>query len=313
MSKKKKKNLTVIQLIRGTEIREHLKKSGIKHELYLTSSTTTIYVPALHTKYIISDSFLTKKQLGFIMRVKSHVNKTHHKIKNYDVSDIDYFKFAPMEERVYYDVDELDVNGAYWEIAHQLKYIDDKIYGEGLEVDKKTRLIALGALATNKRRFDYVPNEGRYKWVYDDKDEKLRSFFFHVAKRLDVLMGEYFDLCGGDGIYFYWVDAMFISKSRARGMIEFFEDKGLALKRNRIASLRVEKKERFTKVTAVQKIKELPYWTDIKIKPYLNINKREYELKMMEDFNDYLLKRVAMRNHFSNKRKRKQTRKKTSK
>lgn len=254
-----------------------------------TGNTETIIVPSMDTKYIVSDSFLSVQSLGFITQVKKHAEKTAIDRQPFESKDINYYKISSQErEGVYYDVCEVDVNGAYWEIAKRLGYIDEKIYQKGLTVDKKTRLIALGAMATVKRCIQYTYDKGANKYNYeylgDRVNETTRSYFFHIAKTLDVLMNQFIQENGANGIYLYWVDAFFVDTYRAREIEEFFKLHGLAVKRKNIAAINCKIKKSTKKIYCIEVEERTGTRTDIRIKPFFEIDEKVRRRQSIAEF-----------------------------
>ena len=242
--------MNVIKLKKENGLIESLAKRGIVHELQFTSNTTTVI--ANNTKYIIAENFLSFKELGFVSKVKKYAQRSGFEEMPISASDINYFKYSPSiftEDKIYFDVVELDANQAYWEIAKSIGYISEEIYLEGLKVDKATRLIALGSMATNKRRFLFDPLKNEYEDLEDIVNPVTRSYFFHIAKELDLLMSEFCEKHNWEGIYFYWVDAFFISNLMAKLLIDFFAENGLEVKEKRIKSMKVKRTRTGHKIT----------------------------------------------------------------
>lgn len=181
----------------------------------ITGSTRTIIVDRMNTKYLCTESNLPFKTLGFIKQVKSRAEKTGIEIQPWKGRDIDYFKFSNLRPGVYKDVIEIDVNGAYWEIAHRLGYTDRETYKAGKKVEKRDRLVALGSLATVKRIYEFDGENSRS--LGEEKNDVTRSYFFHVARELDLIMKKVFHLYE-QRVLFYWVDAFFV-ESKAQGFV----------------------------------------------------------------------------------------------
>lgn len=276
-----------------------LRKKGIGHEIQLTTNTTTIIVETKKgdkKKYLVSDEFLTNKELGFVMQVKRYAESICSEKINVSVSEINYFKFSPvLNEGVFFDVVEMDVNGAYWKIALNKGYISEKIYKKGLTVSKKCRLVALGALATNKRVFGYDAKNDFYRHEKDIKNEVTRSMFFDIARELDMLMMEFCEMVNWDGVYFYWVDAFFMSRLRAKQLSDFFEQKGLFLKSVDARSMKVERKGNDYFVNVLIKRREQKGQTDIKIKPFQCLDRAEKRKKIMNEFMSFIPKHLRER------------------
>lgn len=287
--------MNTINLERDTQILKMVHRAKIDYIEELTGNTRTIIVPKMKTKYLISDSFLSFKDLGFISQVKSFSNSTGIEKQPFDSGDINYFKMNhEHRDGLFYDVCEIDVNGAYWEIAKRKGYISEKIYKKGLTVDKKTRLIALGALATVKRRFEFSYNSETGKYdenrLEDKKNEITRSYFFDVAKELDIIMNEFCEINGMNGIYLFWVDAFFVDNYRAKEMVDFFAKKGLKVKRKKIPVIRCLTGKNSKKVWATEIVREEKEFTTFKIKPFFEGSEGYSRKRAIRNFRETVLK-----------------------
>lgn len=175
----------------------------------ITGSTRTVISHKTNTKYICSDSRMQMKTLGFIRSVKTFAGNCGIDKSPFTARDIDYYRFRDIMPGVYRDVIEVDVKEAYWRGAFDKGYISEEIYLKGQKIPKKDRLIAFGALATVKHRY-YFDGES-VKPTGIECNETTRSYFFDVARDLDVLMKSVFDLLEYS-ILWYWVDAFFLKK-----------------------------------------------------------------------------------------------------
>ncbi|MDV7401373.1 hypothetical protein RZS08_58690, partial [Arthrospira platensis SPKY1] len=91
-----------------------------------------------------------------------------------------YFRYAQrLKPGLFHIAAETDVNAAYWNEAHALGYIDSEIHEKGMKLDKHARLIAWGAIASQKKVFEF--QGGKYTALPVQENPRERSFFFHVA------------------------------------------------------------------------------------------------------------------------------------
>ena len=86
--------------------------------------------------------------------------------------------------------------------------IDEGFYKKCLGLDKKTRLVLMGSIATKRRRTVYV---GGKAVLYEPKtsDPVLRSAWFNIVDYVDKCLHEFATLCG-DRFIFYWVDGIYL-------------------------------------------------------------------------------------------------------
>lgn len=144
---------------------------------------------------------------------------------------IKYNSFRVVQDGVYNDIVEVDLNGAYWTAAHMHGIITDEIYREGLEKPKHIRLAALGALATHADEYYFNGKSYYQKRPEDYKtpeqialEKWRRSAFFHVAAYISRAM-EAAAMIGGKLALFFWVDALFVHRSAAPEIREFLSEK----------------------------------------------------------------------------------------
>ena len=213
-----KKRQTYI-LPSSSKIIKSLSRKGIPFEIAFTNSTTNIKceIGGHPVKYLCSERGLRPSQLGFIQKVKSHVESLEKPRVNVPISDIKYFQYNDLQRGVVRAGKRVDVNKAYWELARRLGYISEDIFQEGLKIDKMTRLIAWGAIAATKRT--YWCENGKKNYIGEKCNHVTRSYFFDVADELGKIMAETLDR-HRKSILFYWVDAFFIRGTSAPALVQ---------------------------------------------------------------------------------------------
>lgn len=221
----------------------------------------TVVLKSVLGHFICSQGHLTPKELGFIKKVKTYANKQPESSIKYNSTDVNYFKFClPVETQKIYNVCEIDINMAYWQIAYNLGYISEKIFNESIEREKEIlnsdlsneektkaiktnkhlRLISLGSLATVKHKyiFDGV-NEPQL--VEKIVNEKTRNFWFIISHHLGLIMQTVFDACKTKPLL-YWVDAFFVDISEKIFIQQFIKEKfSLDVKIKELSYIRTEK------------------------------------------------------------------------
>jgi hypothetical protein len=195
------------------------------HKLFLTNSTTVIKTEG---KAFLIGEQMNFKDMHFMQKVKKSAMETglpEVKLKR----KVSYIQYSDIQNGTYEEATELDVNGAYWKIAYNLGYIPLDIYEEGLEVDKKCRLMALGGLATSKIVYEYNPRTDKYFKTDKIENPITRSYFFDIANTLDGIMKSIMEGVSKN-IYFYWVDAFFMKDFLSEYVTEALLKKGLYCK-----------------------------------------------------------------------------------
>jgi len=191
---------------------EYLYKQGMSFTLVKSGGSYEL-VSSLWNEKAAARGFKAD-DLQFINRVRSYIEKNNVALDFIDTyykgEDIQYIKVKDYAVgEVIEDLIYIDINGAYWQTAHQLGIINDSLYVKGLEVNKVVRLAALGSLAKTKDI-----------WNYDGKDfkktETIRSpnenLWFAICKRVSDVMSEVVNAIGDDFV-FYWVDGIYVKNT----------------------------------------------------------------------------------------------------
>lgn len=195
----------------GTDILKILQNRGIPHTVKYTNATRIISTET--KRYVVSPKRLKFKDFQFIQKVKKCALECEKPAFPSDLKP-SYYKYMNTKTGLYEDVTEVDVSAAYWTLAYRLGYLTDEIYQLGTTVPKFTRLIGWGAIASNPISYQF--NGEKYIKIGSPPDEdhqRTRSYFFAVAYELDEIMKEAIGENRED-IFFYWVDAFFIRKSK---------------------------------------------------------------------------------------------------
>ena len=205
---------------------DFLLKHKIPHTKRITNSTTVIKTE--QATWICSDSQIPFKDLAFMNKVKKEAIIP---VGGFPYEQIKYNSFRVVQDGVYPEIVEIDLNGAYWKAAHMQGIITDEIYQEGLEKPKHIRLAALGALATHATEYYFNGNDYFERRPEDYKTPELmhaeqwrRSAFFHVAAYISRAM-QAAAMMGGNLALFFWVDALFVRASAASEIQEFINKK----------------------------------------------------------------------------------------
>ena len=121
-----------------------LESRGIPFHISLT--TNTIIIRTTTHKIIGTEKDLNFKDLGFIKKVKNHIQQQEAE-REFTSNEVSYFSFNPRLNRdlFSFSVSEIDLSRAYWEVAYRLGYLNREIYLMGMNPDlrKELRLIAL--------------------------------------------------------------------------------------------------------------------------------------------------------------------------
>ncbi len=226
-----------------------LKSMSLPFELHVNNNSLTIYEDGF--AYYTSDSIEKEEEdielnhLRFIFAVKAHVEqKIKEKIlipKRLFKQRINFFDPGKRRTGSTRDAVEVDIDSAYWETAYKENVVSGPIYRYGKTVPKKVRLMALGSLA--KRTTVYVFDGKKMK-----RDRILRNpgteyFWNKICKTVADVMTTVAAEIPDKNYYFYWVDAIFVSKSKSNAVKKMFAIAGYDYKTKKVEKITFSKKE----------------------------------------------------------------------
>ena len=225
----------------NSDFLKNLIRKGIPHTVKYSGASTYVTVGERH--WVFTDKGLKMAELGFLSQVKAHVKK----LPQSDFPEFPahikqpaYFRYTKaLKPGFFHIAAETDINAAYWNTAYQLGYIDEKIHKKGMLLDKHARLIAWGAIAAQKKVFNF--DGAKYKQVPTEQNKRIRSFFFHVAHEVGAAMET---ACKATGTLFFWVDALF-SEGDGHEQAEALEAAGFAIKQKQIEYIEVKPVNKF--------------------------------------------------------------------
>lgn len=213
------------------KVLNRLARLNIPHHVASTNKTDiiTVYPPDREPyRYLATFGGLTRPELGFIKETKKEAESSATRPEGNTAKSIFYYRFRDLKPGTYEGVTELDVNSAYWLIAYRRGIISKRTYQKGLEdVSKMARLVALGSLATVKRHYEYDTETGKYLECEAEYNERTRSYFFDIAKELDIIMAR---IIQTHHVLFYWVDAFILYDYHAAAVKAELEKEGLPAK-----------------------------------------------------------------------------------
>lgn len=232
-----------IKLPHAAAVLRFLEKNGIPYQVDSTNSTDkiTAILPKGKTVWLCGPNDFKPAELGFIKRVKKCALNSRCKPEWNTARHISYYRFRDLPPGNYDGVTEVDVNGAYWNIAYQKGIIDQAIWSEGKTVPKLCRLAALGAMATRPRSYEWKPETGYTKPPppeYTDDQQRLRSYFFDIASHLDRIMTAGIE---AHDVLFYWVDAFFVQDHAADTMFYELAKHGLSAKTKPVKEIQISR------------------------------------------------------------------------
>ena len=179
------------------------------------NGSNTTYIKGLYDydfiRYISSSNYLSDEGLSLIRSVKASATHCKHPNTGVGLGMIkltnNYKGFVGDRRK---DICEVDLSRAYWEAALKLGFISKKVYKKAEQAEKKHRLIALGALAS---QYDvYISEKGEEpKFSHVKRNDRLRSYFFSCCLEIELIMKEIRRELK-EYVHSYWVDAVFVDK-----------------------------------------------------------------------------------------------------
>ena len=219
-----------------TAIINQLKARKKAFFIYQTLYTKKIFTETENFSYT-QKTDLKKTDLAFIKQVKDNAKKLEN-IPFLEAKDIHYIdrNETLKEDRFFKGGYEIDLNSAFWNFAFQEKFISEPLYEKGLLMPKKTRLIALGALAKKITVMKYTGDE--FLPIEFIKSVKTQGVFFRVAQLTSYLMQE-LKFISGDDYLFFWCDAIFLKNETAFKLcVDYLEGMNYAFKSYKIDAIK---------------------------------------------------------------------------
>jgi hypothetical protein len=177
-------------------------------------------------------------ELAFVKSFREYFKKNGKSLQ-YDKSYVDvqpeYSRFF-VKEGVYDNIVEVDVNRAYPTAGRILGIIPDSLYERGCRLTKHAFLVAIGSLY-RKKKVIFVDSKGKRKLLMNEEREPhMADIWKSIVGFMDVAMKKAATTID-KGLYFYWCDAVFISKEKADDFVKRMEEQGFNCKKKAIRRL----------------------------------------------------------------------------
>ncbi len=206
---------------------EELKKRGEYFELIQTTYTRKI------KKKYCTVFFNPEGEADF--KTLCLINKVRKDAKIYMENDCvirdSYINFFNMVRRPEANkiIHKIDIRGAYWNYAKHLgvvsketnEYFLNLYEDERVKVAKKSRLKALGSLATKKYIVQYINGK-------PDREnelvtiEKTKPLYMEICRGIDDIMQSC--VRNIEGCFYYYWDCIFIDRNFSQKAVDFFKD-----------------------------------------------------------------------------------------
>lgn len=213
-----------------------------KETFEVTRTPSTMIVETATEKTIIGEK-KSKMIFPAFQKIKKDVKKCGIIPLPLDPTFINYF-IAPVYQPGFFDEFYCyDINGAYPTTMLNEGFINQDTYDYVMKQKKDIRLPAIGMLARNATRWQFIEGE---KMSMRTETSEWRDYFFHVSNIVDealqiVVQRERRNLI------FYWVDGIFVKKpSDHIGYI--LEKCGYTFKIERCRRFHVKRKKGYSRV-----------------------------------------------------------------
>ena len=198
---------------------ECLKINDVEFNIEQSSSKITVISNEFKRTYFPND-FRNKSGLHFIKKLKDGIKKDFSGYSfDKKINYIRQNKKMALNKWYTKDIFEIDLKAAYWYFALKNGFIDKQMFEEGLTIDKKVRLMALGSLAKTITTFKYKGFDLIENPIVNDSPE-TKGIFFKVAYDTGIVMNNLMKNLKDEDVFFYWVDAIFFKGIKNKEKIE---------------------------------------------------------------------------------------------
>lgn len=206
-------------------------KIGVPYKYVRSGASTYLYVNGVcWYSYAVGQAReLPANEIYFISKVKRFIEKEGRHTRGGKLykneAEIKYMDHDwGIEDGQGFDhCYSVDIDRAYWQAALELDYITKDIYYEGVKLDKRIRLAALGTFAKTKYHYSF---DGQRE-VFDYKEDPVcPEVFLNCAYIVYKLMDGCKGIAGADFV-FYWTDGVYVkSKAAAEACMVWLKEQG---------------------------------------------------------------------------------------
>jgi len=190
---------------------DYLRKNNIVHSLYTSNYTTKI--ESAGAIYNFADRLMNAKAfIGYQMIKKDIREFTANGEPQINKYDLEYFSTDIVGSIFKRQAYLVDIKSAYATILLNDGFITEKTFNYINSLPKKDRLAAVGMLASQKNKFNFV---GKELISIERIQNPLQNYFWYCVKRTSELMNE---IREENKTLFFWVDGIYfqtLKESRA--------------------------------------------------------------------------------------------------
>lgn len=174
-----------------------------------TSYTTMLHLPRHNVNYFFLKES-NKEAQKLCSKIKSEVKKSNIHVDNVRSGHVKYFRANNLKDCNYKKVYNVDITDCYPSTLQKMGFITEKLYLEMKEIDKITKLKAIGQIATRKTIYEYT--NGICDSLRIKEDELLRNIWFTICHEC----GEAIYQCQINikSFLFFWFDGIYFKDKK---------------------------------------------------------------------------------------------------
>lgn len=240
-------------------ITESLKRNLYSFTRVRTSGTCTLITKKEKIE-IIPVGELSGRGARFVGEVKKHFSGMKKPLRlSHDRAFYEYFRPVSTYMEIE-DVVEIDINHAYWESARKLGYLTPELYRSAEKVNKKSRLIALGALGKRTVTTKFTPPYDNPESLESYADTRIfwDNIVWNLGESIREVTARY-----KPHVFGIWFDAIFCTRQSAENIRRFLQRRGYETKIKPVRSYIVKPRNgvlpgaKITRIFADGSIKEM--------------------------------------------------------
>lgn len=215
--------------------------SGLSRKIVFENGMKLRYFGTAKNNQLIDGAFLVQ----MVQREIDIYVDTNGIPKFNKVPDVQQFNIDKIRHNIKSDkplaVIGIDINACYWNVAHKLGYISDKLYHRGLKAGKKQGLLisigCLNKLPIIKKYQNGVLIEKTHDYAFH---AKYSPFYWNIIEHTYDLMMDSFEQFN-ESWYMFLTDCIFVDYKKRNEVQDYLLSKGFTFKTHQIQFKSFEK------------------------------------------------------------------------
>ena len=200
--------------------------SGLTRRIVLPNGTKLRFFGTKGKKnFVINGAYLVNMVTNDVDDyIEKHGIPKHKRINNVQVFNPDGIK--KLLNRRPKPIVAIDINACYWNIAHNLGFLSDRLYNRGLEkASKEGLLIAVGCLNKKPRIKVYKAGELVENKPDENYYNRYSPFYWKIIETSEDIMMKTYELFK-DNWYMYLTDCLYVDSKVSKQAQEFLASLG---------------------------------------------------------------------------------------